>query len=300
MTDLPPDVVALLRERDDARAEKDWSRADEIRDRIASLGFDVRDTPQGGTATAKPAYTVADPAGIENRLDEPAACEISVHVLYEGVRSDLERFITSFARHCQSTAYEIVVTDAASDEGEWIESMTGERVRVLHLRSDPGWAAARNAALKGSRGEIVAIADLSVEPTGDVLGPVVAAFGDPAVGVAGPWGITSKNLRDFEADPGPAVDAIEGYFLATRRSIALGTLLDEKFRWYRHADIEYSFRIREQGFSAVVTSAPAIRHTHRAWTALGSDPDLRERQSRKNFNRFLDRFRNRTDLLVRL
>jgi cysteinyl-tRNA synthetase len=37
----------LLAERDRARAERDFARADEIRDRLAALGWEVRDTPAG-------------------------------------------------------------------------------------------------------------------------------------------------------------------------------------------------------------------------------------------------------------
>jgi cysteinyl-tRNA synthetase len=49
---LPPaagsdDVDALRRERDEARAAQDWPRADELRERIRALGFDVVDEPGG-------------------------------------------------------------------------------------------------------------------------------------------------------------------------------------------------------------------------------------------------------------
>jgi len=49
---LPPaagtdDVEALRRERDEARAAKDWARADALRDRIRELGFDVVDESGG-------------------------------------------------------------------------------------------------------------------------------------------------------------------------------------------------------------------------------------------------------------
>jgi len=40
-------VAGLLEERAAARAEKDWSRADAIRDRIAAAGISVEDTPDG-------------------------------------------------------------------------------------------------------------------------------------------------------------------------------------------------------------------------------------------------------------
>lgn len=41
------DIQALVDERQAARAAKDYARADEIRDQIASMGYTVKDTPQG-------------------------------------------------------------------------------------------------------------------------------------------------------------------------------------------------------------------------------------------------------------
>jgi cysteinyl-tRNA synthetase len=40
--------------RDHYRAERDWARADEIRDALADAGFEVRDTPQGTQVTKRP------------------------------------------------------------------------------------------------------------------------------------------------------------------------------------------------------------------------------------------------------
>jgi cysteinyl-tRNA synthetase len=41
------EAQALLQERQDARAAKDFGRADEIRDRLAELGWEVRDSADG-------------------------------------------------------------------------------------------------------------------------------------------------------------------------------------------------------------------------------------------------------------
>ncbi|MCL2438256.1 MAG: cysteine--tRNA ligase [Coriobacteriia bacterium] len=42
-----PQAEALLEERTEARAKKDWARADEIRDELAALGYEIKDTAQG-------------------------------------------------------------------------------------------------------------------------------------------------------------------------------------------------------------------------------------------------------------
>jgi len=46
-------VAGLLEERAAARADKDWTRADAIRDRIAAAGIEVEDTPDGPKWTVR-------------------------------------------------------------------------------------------------------------------------------------------------------------------------------------------------------------------------------------------------------
>ncbi len=40
-------TIALLKERELTRKNKDWKKSDELRDKIKELGFDVKDTPSG-------------------------------------------------------------------------------------------------------------------------------------------------------------------------------------------------------------------------------------------------------------
>ncbi|MGN1092892.1 MAG: cysteine--tRNA ligase [Monoglobaceae bacterium] len=41
------DIQAILAERADARANKDWAKSDELRDKLRDMGYAVKDTPQG-------------------------------------------------------------------------------------------------------------------------------------------------------------------------------------------------------------------------------------------------------------
>ena len=43
----------LMEEREKARAERDFERADEIRDRLAGLGWEVRDSAEGPSLVPK-------------------------------------------------------------------------------------------------------------------------------------------------------------------------------------------------------------------------------------------------------
>jgi len=44
---LPDDVQALVRQRDEARMQMQWGRADQLRDEIAALGYVLKDSKEG-------------------------------------------------------------------------------------------------------------------------------------------------------------------------------------------------------------------------------------------------------------
>jgi len=52
-TQIPEEIAIILEERRIARDSKDWKKSDELRDKISSLGFEVKDTPEGQILTEK-------------------------------------------------------------------------------------------------------------------------------------------------------------------------------------------------------------------------------------------------------
>jgi hypothetical protein len=212
----------------------------------------------------------------------------------EGWPEDIARAISAFRRHAGDRRMQYVVADVTAQEPDrW-----GADVEVVSVPADGGWAAARNAGLRRSRGNLVLILDGSIEPTGDVITPLEVTLADPSVGVCGPFGIVTDDLRQFEpaSQAGPC-DAIEGYLMALRRdTLRAAGMFDEKFRWYRTADIEYSFRVKDAGLRAEVVPVPVERHEHRMW--FETAPEDRAKWSKRNFYRFLDRWRDRWDLTI--
>ena len=296
-TSLPDDVRRLLDERTAARQERDWARADVLRDRIAALGWEVQDA--AGASTARPILVRV--ARAVDPIDDPATVEASVQLVAEDHPDDLRRALAGLAAHPPSAGWELVIVANAPTEpvGAALASvdLAVEPV-VLETEGRLGWADSRTLGLRHSRGEVTILLDTSLEPTGDFVGPLLAAFDDPQVGIAGGWGVISGDARQFHEAPPGEVDAVEAYCLAIRRDAlrAVGGF-DRRFRFYRNADLDLSFAVRDAGWMALRTGPlPLRRHGHRGWTAL---PDTeRDRLSKRNFYRFLDRWGSRPDLLL--
>jgi hypothetical protein len=202
----------------------------------------------------------------------------------------------------------VIVADGLSNAAaaEAVElAATNHGVEVVRTSAELGQGAALNIGGRRATGTIVIVMDPSVEATGDVVTPLVAALEDPCVAVAGPFGLTSVDLRHVEGvNAGPAA-AIEGYLQAFRRAdlVARGPL-DEGFRFYRNLDVWWSLVLRDEGPGSVPRQArvieglPIVRHEQVAWSATPAAD--RDRLSKRNVYRILDRFRDRLDLAVPL
>ena len=282
----------LLVERIERRRERDFEAADAIRERLRAGGWDVLDSAGGSELQAlkAPAHA-AEPA-------TPRA--VTLLTVVHGWIPDAERWLLSVFTHCKAD-FEAMVVDNSGDTrmAGWLKTRAADRLRSLRLDPTLGYAAAVNAGIEAAAGEVCVLFDPGVELNGDAVSPLLEALRDPTVVVAGPFGISGKGtLKEFEEDPGPEVDAIEAYCMAFRRADAQAVEgFDPRFRFYRIADIDFSFRLRDRGGRAVaVPNLPLERHEHRLWEA--TPPAERDRLSKRNFYRFLDRWGKREDLLV--
>lgn len=247
-------------------------------------------------------------ADVPTRLGEPATMPASVVIVAGAETSDVARAVAGLRAHVPAAGVVIVADGLGAEavsELEALEMPPGDGlggIEIVETSAPLGQAASVNAGIRRAAGSIVILLDPSVEPTGDIVTPLAAALEDPEVGVAGGWGIVSGDLRQFENAPAGDVDAIEGYLLAFRREDSVRGPLDEKFRFYRNLDIWWSLVLRDEGDgelarrAVAVDAIPAVRHEHRGWTSL--EPEERDRQSRRNFYRVIDRFGARRDLLV--
>ena len=230
----------------------------------------------------------------------PPPRRITYLALVHGWREDAARWLASVKAHPGGADWEALLVDNSGEGAAEGLDAGEERVRVLEIEPPLGWAEAANAGLEAAAGEVVALFDPCTELWGEVSGPLLEALGDPKVVAAGLSGVRGQGtLKHFHESGGPEVDALEGYCLAVRREQALEAGgFDRRFRFYRIADFELCLRLRDrfQGRAVVVPGLPVEKHAHRLWEALGEEE--REKQSRRNFYRFLDRWGERYDLLL--
>ena len=249
-------------------------------------GWDVVDSANGSELQAVKAPAIARPA---------TARPVTLLTVVHGWKPDAERWLLSVFTHTKAD-FEAVVVDNSGDAriAGWLATRAAERLRVVTLDPPLGFAAAVNGGIEAAAGEVVVLFDPGVELTGDVVTPLLATLTDPTVVLAGPFGLRARpSMKEFDVSAGPEVDAIEGYCMAFRRAdgLAVGGF-DPRFRFYRIADVEFSYRLREGGGKAVVVpDLPLEKHEHRLWES--TEPAERERLSKRNMYRFLDRWRTR-------
>jgi cysteinyl-tRNA synthetase len=315
---IPQEVLAAAHERSAARAAREWQAADRLRTEIEAAGWRIIDA--GTDFRLEPAHAPdLEEAGrvrygrssaVPSRLDEAPMGLATVVLVAREDAGDVARAVDGLRAGAPNGTSIVIVEDAsegsgpdgvAADLGASVE--LGQSTELVSTSARLGQGAAWNIGIRRARGPVVILLDPSIEPTGDLVSPLVAALDDPAVAVAGAFGLATDDLRRFrEVASGPAA-AIEGYLMAFRRAdAATRGPVDERFQFYRNLDIWWSLVLRDEGAdvaprrAVVVPGLPLIRHEHRSWE--GTPPPERDRLSKRNFNRVLDRFGARQDLAV--
>jgi len=314
---VPAEVAELVQVRESLRSRGAYMQADEIRHELGSAGYIVEDTAQGALVLPRrleDEFTVlSSSSDAPDNTQAPDLFEFSVNLLAHNSRDDLERCIQSIIRHSYGRSLELVIVDNGSTDetlgylqqlarGGDLSGAKGQLIglQVLFADHNMGFAAGRNATMRASRGRDIVLMDTSIEVRGDLWEPLAMTLADRNMGVVGPYGLVTDDLREFYESGGPDVDAIEGYLMAFRRELLQEVgWIDERFRFYRLMDIHYSFFFKTSGYRVLTTPRVADyveRHPHREWFSLSEED--RATKSKKNYDIFRDRWHHGESLLV--
>lgn len=316
--DAPDYVHELAARRLAARQARDFAAADDLRNKIAELGWLVTDTAAGYSLAPASAVrrargarykVLANPAAIPAARPRrgDSARPATIGLLVEGWPDDLRECVEALLTYAPSgvmiSALDVGNRDGAGDALADLALAHRDRIEAWHVASSPGWSAGRNALLRADPAPVHVIMETSTIVTGDAISPLLRALTDGRVAegsvaddrvVAAGWrgADPDADLMSFH-DAGPGrVTALLGYLLAVRSDAAAAAGgLPGKARFYRNADLEFSLRLGRLGTLVVPDEGLPVRQTrHRGYH--DSDPAYSERESRRNYGRVLDLLRS--------
>ena len=313
MYQLPVTVKKDLDERSDLRSTGKFDEADFIRNQLGIKGYKIHDVSSGkylarlkdpSELLDEKWETISSSSNVLSNIDSPSELKCSIGLIADGYFDDLKRCINSILSHENSEDIEIIILDNGNDEdiASDIESLSKQfsTIKVIHADHRLGDAASKNVLIKSAKGEIFILVDTSVEFTGSFLSRIEKLLLPDDVGVVGYAGLKTETLLHFHDGEGESgdVDAMQAYcFAFKRKSITKVGLMRECFRFYRNLDIDFSFQFKEKGYRIIADNNLSITlHTHRGWEDLPSTQ--RDELSRKNYGKFLKKWRNREDLLL--
>ena len=297
--DVPAEIQALADERAAAREAKDWARSDELRDALAAAGWLVRDAAGGSTLTPAPPYALSRDAADLARIPAVTGFGVVAGIIVDGWGDDLVTCVEALLAHSDAG---IVLLDNASDAADTVHAIARahpDRVFERHLERPIGWSAATVALMDSHDARVHVSMDPSSVLTGDAITPLVEAIADDVV-AAGWQGAdvdTDDAWRSVTAAGPGEVDVLLGYLMAVDREAGLAHPPHPKAAFYRNADLEWSLILRAAGFRLVVPAAdlPVRQDRHHGYH--DSDETMRDRESKKTYDRILAAFRGKVAVL---
>ncbi len=286
-------VHELAKARLAARAERNFALSDQLRDEIAALGFEVVDVAGGYELRPKKRFPTYESTR-DIRPINSGKFEITVAMIIDGFHEDAVTTIKTIKEHSQCAIAILVVGDpgALADELD-------SRTSLVQLTEDFGWGESANALLRNVTSEFIVIMDPSTRFTGDAIAPVLAELKKRefvAVGWRGGLMNLEDDWRSVDDKGAGEVDVLFSYFIAMHRDDALAARgFNNRALYYRNADIELSLNLRHSNGRLLQMDLPLEQDRHHGYH--DTDPEYRDAQSKKNYDRILERFRGKTAIL---
>ncbi|GCF07365.1 glycosyltransferase family 2 protein [Dictyobacter arantiisoli] len=304
---IPEEILALSHERDLLRRKGQYDRADILKQQLEEAGYAVKDNPHGAHLVILPSILVdgtqyRTARQLPSLLNEPDLCTFSINILAQNGNEQARRCVESVLQFAGTTSLEIMLIDNSSQDGfdSWAERLheRDARVHVVSTTRKVGMAEAYNLGFQQSRGHYILLLDTNAELTGDIFTALEQVLSDPEVGLAGPRGLRTEDMRHFEETTEDEAEVIDGRCMAFPRALLKKAgLLDEGYRYPDFMDVDFSFAIRDAELNVLrVPDLPIIFHPASIYAGL-SDAE-HTRITKRNFYRYLSKWGDRDDLLL--
>jgi len=282
----------LAQERLDARAAKDFAKADLLRDQIAALGFEVIDIAGGFEFRAKERFPTY--ASTRDIKAVKVSSDIAIAMIIDGFTADAAETVRSIKANTDTPIIALV----SGDPAELIDEIDLQ-FQLISITESFGWGENANALLKNISSKYLVIMDPSTRFTSDAISLVMSELikGEfSAVGWRGGLVNTEDEWRSVDDKGAGEVDVLFSYFLALSVADAENAGgFNNRAIYYRNADIEFSLRLRQSNGRLLQMDLPLEQARHHGY--YDTDEEFREIQSKKNYDRILERFRGKSAIL---
>ncbi len=282
----------LAQARLDARAVKDFAKADQLRDEIAALGFEVIDVAGGFEFRAKERFpTYASTRDIKAiKVDG----DIAITIIVDGFITDAIESVRTIKANTKTPIVALVIGDPAGLVDE-----VDLQFQIVAITENFGWGENTNALLKNLSTKYLVIMDPSTKFLGDAMTPVIAELNKgefSAVGWRGGLVNADDEWRSVDDKGAGEVDVLFSYFMSLNCADATNAGgFNNRAIYYRNADMEFSLRLRNVNGRLLQMELPLEQGRHHGY--YDTDPEFREVQSKKNYDRILERFRGKSAIL---
>ena len=289
----PESVHELAHARQEARAAKDFAKSDELRNEIAEQGFEVVDVAGGYELRPKKRYATYESTR-DIRPINSGKYEITVAMIIDGFHEDAVETLKTIKANSDCAIAMLVLGNAGI-----LADHLDARTSLVVVTENFGWGENANALLRNVTSEYIVIMDPSTRFTGDAITPVLNELKKREYVAVG-WRGGLVNLEDewrSTDDKGPGeVDVLFSYFFAMHREDALASRgFNNRAVFYRNADIEFSLALRHANGRLLQMDLPLEQDRHHGYH--DSEESYRDTQSKKNYDRILERFRGKDAIL---
>lgn len=248
---------------------------------------------------------------------------LSIVIVSFNARVDLVNCLLSVKKHPPSLDHEIIVVDNASTDGSPEAAQKIPGVRVIQMGGNAGFAAANNAGIAVSRGDVLLLLNSdTLVPPGALDRLIEKLAATPQAAIAGPRLVDEAGLAElsFGRMISPLnelrqknrseewiahatmreqfVDWVSGACLLVRRQDAeRAGLLDERFFLYTE-DVDFCHAVRKGGRKVLFTPVATI--THLRGRSRSSRPEASQRAYRESQVAFYEKHHPRWAPLLKL
>ena len=289
----PESVHELARARQAARAEKNFALSDSLRGEIAAQGFEVVDVADGYELRPKKRFATYSSTRDIKAINS-GKYPITVAMIIDGFHDDAIQTLQSIKANSDCAIAMLVIGEAGA-----LADQLDARTSLVELTENLGWGESANALLRNVTSEFIVIMDPSTRFTGDAIAPVLEELQKRefvAVGWRGGLINLEDEWRSVDDRGAGEVDVLFSYFIAMHREDALAARgFNNRALYYRNADIEFSLALRHANGRLLQMDLPLEQARHHGY--YDTEEQYRELQSKKNYDRILERFRGKTAIL---